>query len=411
MRLWLLAGLALASVSGLASQASVELLLIPEVREFPEATEPGVIRYACADSTTALKAFFAQNGLAFHEKLVRPHQGRPICHIHYEPTVRGFRASTEDRPIRALYGAVDPMRFIADRAPNGESLDVIQFVLAKLPRPLRVELRVNERFDESHWPAALERHFPGTHHDVGLLETAGVGTHPWAQDYIKSGSVDGELKILVPRRIFEGRGEDGELHRPMLEGLQGEEFVRSKLSWEGGDLLFAKDPRDPSRLLMVYGNAAMAYWGEDLPKEDYEYVLASEFGADIAMPILGTAAHVDFLVSFLPGGSGKPVALVSRPVRDNSAILQAALSELFALYGGAPPPGLVRLRTLLHERETSPESDAESAVQDIQVLRGQLARQRRRFRLTWRTTSTNTSPSTARRTPTGALGWRAAGKC
>ncbi len=369
------AGLVLAFCGALTAASQVDLVTIKGLREFPEATEPGVIRYACADTADALRRFFAEHELPFRDALVRPRPGHKACHIYYEPTLRGFRASTEDRPIKALYGAVDPMRFIVGRGPTGESLDVIRTVLAALPQPIHLELRVNERFDETYWPAALERRFGDISHDINVLPTPGAGTHPWAQDYIKSGSVDGKLKILVPRRIFEGREEDGELHRPMLEGLQGEALVRSKLSWEGGDMLFVKDPRDATRVVMVYGNAAREYWGEDLPIEDYGYVLAVEFGADDALPMLGSAAHVDFLVSFPPPvGAGKPVALVSRIVRENSTIARAAIAALEELYQPKPPPAITQLRSLLQDLDSGAAPDSTPILQHIEVLRAQLGR-------------------------------------
>ena len=40
--------------------------------------------------------------------------------------------------------------------------------------------------------------------------------------------------------------------------------VRSRLSWEGGDLQFTRDPRDPRRLVLFYGSFAKPYWAETL---------------------------------------------------------------------------------------------------------------------------------------------------
>lgn len=160
--------------------------------------------------------------------------------------------------------------------------------------------------------AGVANAFPHTRHNIAIQPTPGINTHPWAQDYIKSGSVNGELRILVPRRIFEGRQEDGEIHQPLLDGLRGERFVRSKLSWEGGDLLFVKHPQAPATNILVYGGSARAYWGAELPTEDYEWVLKTEFGADVGVGLPEASAHIDYIFSFLPG---EPVVLVSQAVR------------------------------------------------------------------------------------------------
>ncbi len=85
--------------------------------------------------------------------------------------------------------------------------------------------------------------------------------------------------------------------------------MRSRLSWEGGDLQFTRDPRDPRRLVLYYGSFAKPYWAETLTQGEFEYVLGLEFGADRAVDLGGLFPHVDYFVSFLPRAG---VALVER---------------------------------------------------------------------------------------------------
>jgi hypothetical protein len=150
-----------------------------------------------------LPAFFAARGLRFEPQLVRRRQGHPFCHIHYEPTVPGFRASPEDGTISELFAAADPVSFVVRRKPTGDSLDVIKAVLKQLPQPVEVTLSTPEQFEAEYWPEALAYHFPETRHRITVLRSEAHTTHPWAQDYVKAGVADGKRLILTPRRLFE----------------------------------------------------------------------------------------------------------------------------------------------------------------------------------------------------------------
>ena len=346
-------------------EASIEFFRIQGIREFPEATEPGAIQYACGP-IGQLGPYFDERGLRLDQRLVRPRGAHPTCHIYYEPTIPGFQASTEDRPIRGFLANVHPQSFVLGLRPAGDSLSIVQRVFENLSEPRPIDIRINEHYDSSHWPVAIERHFRHLAPMVRTVSTPGLDTHPWAQDFVKSGAANGVLKILVPRRIFEGRGEDGEIHRPLLEGLRGDAYVRSKLSWEGGDLIFVNHPREPGRRIMVYGGAAKSYWGAELPPEDYEWILKTEFGADVGVGLLDAAAHVDFAVSFLPD---RPTALVAQSVRENRAIAMSILDALERLWGEAAPAGLGLLRIAVSEAFLSLEADSFDAVTAIAAVR------------------------------------------
>jgi hypothetical protein len=353
-------------------RGEVEFVRIHGLHEFAESTEPGAMQYACA-SKAELCSYFERHNLRFDAKLVRPYEGRETCHIYYEPTLKGFRASTEDRPIRGIIANADPSAFVVRHKPAGDGFSIIKHVLARLQDPITVDLRVNEHYDSSSWPAALKFHFGELQHTVDVLPTSGINNHPWAQDFVKSGAVDGELKILVPRRIFEGREADGEIHRPMLEGLQGDPFVRSKLSWEGGDLIVARDPRDHDRRILVHGGAALGYWGADLPPEDYEWVLMTEFGAEIGIGLHNSASHIDFVFSFLPN---EPTALVAEAVRANGSVAGAIVDALQRFWGSSAPESLQLLKMSVEDLFRSPGCDTLAIRQQIDALRAESARMR-----------------------------------
>ena len=288
------------------------------VRQFPEATEPGTIRYACAESKQALERFFAREGLEYRPKLVRKGSGDGFCHIHYEPTIRGFRAATQYPPIQELFTEVDPLSFVVGRKPVGDSLDAARMVLQNLPRPISLTLGINGRFDRRHWPAATVQHFLGTHHRITLEQVSGTTVYCWWQDLMQPGYVNGRDLILVPRRVYQGREDYSEVIQPMLDTFQDARYVRSKLSWEGGDLQIARDPKHPGQRILFYGESTRNYWGKDLPKGEFEYVLRAEFGAERVVDLSKFGMHADYLVSFLPAHN---TVLLAEPVSKSRSLI------------------------------------------------------------------------------------------
>ncbi|MEX2303236.1 MAG: agmatine deiminase family protein [Bryobacterales bacterium] len=349
-----------------AAQSAVQLVRIEGVREFPEATEPRAIQYACASDRAALPAFFSSRGLSFEPALVRARQGHPFCHIYYEPTVPGFRASTEDGTVSELFAAVDPVSFVVRRKPTGDSLDVIKAVLKQLPRPVDITISSPPQFEAEYWPPALEFHFPNTRHRISIVRSEAHTTHPWAQDYVKAGVANGERRILTPRRLFEGRTADGDTFRPLLDAFTDRRFARSKLSWEGGDLQFALHPRDPKKLLMFYGASARAYWGQDLDPADYEYVLRTEFGADDAVDLTRIGPHADYLAAVLPADR---IALIAWPVRDDYTLAKAAIAELVKFFGRRAPSQLLLLENMFEDPKNL---DPQAVLQLTTALRKML---------------------------------------
>ena len=320
VKVYLLAGILGLAAASAAPAAGVQLLLIDGVREFPEATEVGAIRFACGQDEDRLRSFFAERRALFRDSLVRKRGGYEACHVYYEPTVPGFRALPDNRPITGLVSGVDPASLVGGRKAIGDSLDVAREVLRQIGRPLDVTFSLTREFDRSYWPQGMKRAFPDSIHRFGLIQSEAQNTHPWGQDFVKAGEVNGELRVLTPRRLFEGRGEDGDLFRPLLEAMKDGPYARSKLSWEGGDLQVIADPQDPSRIILFHGGSSNEYWGSQLEPEESSYVLQVELGADLAID-LAVGPHTDYIVAFLPE---ERTVLVAEPVRNEIDLALAA---------------------------------------------------------------------------------------
>jgi hypothetical protein len=343
-----------------AAKEGIQLLIIEGLREFPEATEFGAIRFACAQDEAPLVKFFSERGLPFRQSLVRKQEGYKACHVFYEQTIPGFRAAPDNLRVTGLMGGIDPASLVGGRKKIGDSLDVAREVLSRIPRPLDVTFSVTKEFDRSYWPDGVSRAFPGSLHAFSLVQSEAASTHPWGQDFVKSGLVNGELRLLTPRRLFEGRGSDGDIYRPLLEALADGPFVSSKLSWEGGDLQFIADPKNPSRTILFHGGASHAYWGSKLEHEESSWVLQVEFGADAAVDMALVGPHADYLTAFLPD---EETVLVAEPVHDDLSLALAAAIELRALYGERAPDDIQVVETLL--RQASGPDPSASALEIV----------------------------------------------
>lgn len=328
-----------------AAAPGVSISPLAQPSAFPEATDPEALAYACADDAALLSRFFAEKQLPFEAGLVRSRGASAACHVYYEPTLKGFRASRDNAKIQGLYAAIDPLSFFLRGDLPGYSLDIAKSVLSRLPRPVNVRLSISGDFDRSLWTPAAEAHFAGYPHQFSFFDGGTNEPHPWAQDHIKAGEINGQLRVLIPRRLFEGRQEDGELTKGLLSRLEQERFVRSKLSWDGGGVQFVADPRDPSKTIMALGGA-MRYWGEELSQAEFAYVLRVEFGADEVLDLSAIGPHADYIVAFLPADN---TALVSTMVRQSGEAARAAAFALLDTFGDQKPPAVRRLASLLAE--------------------------------------------------------------
>jgi hypothetical protein len=324
-----------------APKGDVQLRPVRAEAGYEQATAPKALQFACAASVSALETFFAEHAVPFDAGLVRRKQGGRNCHIFYEPTIPGFRAAPENLQTAELFFDLETLNFLTLRTARfGDALDITKTILGKVSRPLEINIGVAFTQDEALYGRALAFHFPKTPHRMRLRNYAVEAGNPWVQDYLKAGRAGESERILVTRRLFEGRAADGELFRPMLDMLTEERFVRSKLSWEGGDLQFVLDPRDSSQNILFYGDSAKAYWGQSLSLPEYEYVLKLEFGADRAIDLSKLVPHVDYFVAFL---ARENIALISQPEIENYDAARAALDILIQHYDPLLPAELQQL--------------------------------------------------------------------
>ena len=342
-RVWLFATALFAAAA--PSAAAVVFEPVPVSARWPDAAEPGALRFACAPDERALAASFESEGLPFRSDLVRHETGRD-CHLFYRPSLPGFRAAPDDDPVTGIYFDTDPVLYLAANPRNrGDAVGAMREVLQKVLRPLDVSILIHRQHEAAAYQKATQRSFGGTSHRVALVDRGVDRTFWWVQDWMKAGASSRGAVLLVPRQILEGKPETGVAFAPMLDRFSRQEgVVRSRLSWEGGDLQLTRDPRDPRRLLLFYGSSAKPYWAETLTPHEYEYVLGLEFGADRAVDLSGLAPHVDYFVSFVPRAG---LVLVGVPVSGDLAVARAALDVLLSRLAESKPEALLDLRERL----------------------------------------------------------------
>lgn len=349
-------------------QAAIQFVDVPANRRFPNARESGAIRFACAASRDELAGFFAAQGLRFDAALERVNNNS-VCHIHYLPTLKGFRAHPDSAPARQIFLDLEHKSLLARRTlVFGDSIDMAKVILAELPRPLDVAFSVPSNVKGPYYENALRHYFPGHAGRIWLRNRPAEAHQTWAQDYMKSGDAGGQTRVLMPRRAFEGQAAYGDTYNGLLNSFSQRTWVRSKLAWEGGDLIFTHDPRDPSRLLLFFGDAARQYWGATLTGGEYGYVLATEFGAAEAVYMGGIAPHADYFVSFLPSDD---IALVAAAHQEDYELSRNALELLLSVVTRPLPPVLERLRTVHETRQSAFGHNAKLALALIAQARAE----------------------------------------
>lgn len=335
------------------------LVDVPLNPDYPDAIQPGVLQFACFEKEEDLRSYFVAQGLPFERLLVRDLE-EIRCHVLYRPSRPGFRADPDDYPIAELYANVDMLNFITRRDEAvGYALDIIKAVAAQVSRPLVFRIGFPQPFEKEIYETARRRHFPGSRHRVQLEASSGEHGNPWVQDYMKAGRVGSQRVILVTRNLYEGQGSNGPLFRPLLDGLNQPPFVRSHLSWEGGDLQFVFHPKKPGWLLLLLGETAKAYWGAELTLAEFAYVMKLEFGADEVVELGQLTPHVDYFVSLLPADG---IALVSEPRTGDLSLAREALELLTNKLGAPAYPELEKIEALL----ASPRPQSAEFLQALQ---------------------------------------------
>jgi len=310
---------------------------------FPGAVEEGALQWACANNPLALRDFLAYSGAPFDSTLVRQRE-EGQCHIHYRPTLEGFAVSLENDAVSELLLSVDGLAFLAQReSRTGDSLDVVRTLLPRIEQPLRVTLALSGEDTNSHFHSAAKKYFDKSIHQFRYVSIPQTSGDPWVQDFLKSGHVGTKQKILVTRAAYEGRASLGDGLRPLLDAFTEPRFVRSRLSFEGGDLIVARHPREPGKRILFHGTSAKPYWGEALTIDEFAYVLRREFGADESLYLGDITPHADYTMSIL---GDQPVVLLAQPVCRDMELALGAVVVLMETYGELIPE-LIRLQKLL----------------------------------------------------------------
>lgn len=310
---------------GRLKDGMIEIVPVQTGNEFPDAAEPGALNFACSATRDGLRSFFEAEGLVFDQGLLREMDGAE-CHIYYRPSAPGFRADPDDLPVDGLVMNVNMLHFLSHREKVlGDTLDITRVLSREIDRPITFYLSLGKGHDQQLYEQALQFHYPDSIHDFQILPVEFEGSNPWVQDYLKVGHREGQRMALIPRHLFEGVSDNGERFGPALAALMRDTVVRSRLSWEGGDFQFVRLPGEPDKVAMLYGSSAKPYWGSELTREEYAYVLRREFGADVAIDVSGVEGHVDYFFAFIPRSR---VVLVSHPETGNEAVIQDAVRNL-----------------------------------------------------------------------------------
>jgi hypothetical protein len=353
------------AVAPAPGHGEVQLTPVPTSPRWPGAAEEGALNLACGGSAEELAEFFAREGVSLEPGLIRS-EGEQSCHVFYRPTVPGFRASPDDDPLQQILFDADGLLYLATaRVNRGEALGAMTEVLGRVRRPLAVGVVLHRVHEDRAYGRATVRAFGETPHQVRLVDRGVERNFWWVQDYVKAGTGKGGPVVLVPHRLFEGDPSNAAVYDSLLEQFsEGERFVRSRLSWEGGDLQLTRDPRDPERLVLYYGSFAKPYWGDSLSPEEFEYVLRLEFGADHAVDLGGLAPHVDYFAAFLPRAR---TALVSVPRSGDLDLARAVVESLRDRLAGEEPQILVDLGEAL----SSPAPDPAEIARLVGRARGE----------------------------------------
>ncbi len=334
--------------------------------DYPDAIAKESLNLACFDTVQELRKLFEDHNLPFEKGLLREEQGRK-CHIFYEPTVVGFRASPDDEPIEEVWADVDLLKFISQHAKSyGYVTGIIKTIAETVPRPLVFHIGMPLAHSPEVYASAIRFYFPESHHQFRLFNTAVKEAREWIQDYLKSGSASGQRTILITRNHYEGDYRNGEHNRLLLDSFQAPQFVPSKLSWEGGDLQFVRHPRQPKKLLLFYGDSAFNYWGKHLTDEEYSYVLRLEFGADQAIDLSTPTSHVDYFVSFLPQDR---IALAGKPLIGDFNVARDALNLLKAYFPGAVPSEILTIEEILRAQKLSSKQVRDRLLRAVDAAR------------------------------------------
>ena len=243
-----------AVLSATTAQAREPRVDFERVRLTDQVQDSGVTR-ACAIGYRNLKAYFDGHGVVFDSGIVTSHKLR-YCHLYYEPTIKGFRSDASDDPVTDVFYDVAS----AEAATWAETFRQQSDTAVSLIPVTRMTM------NDQHWRSALV-----------------------------SGQLDGS-RYLLGAKLDLGPANT---NLPQAAAVRS---VRSKLSWNAADLIVARDPRDPGRTILFYGDDVRHALGH-IRDEERAYLLRVEFGVDAALPLVVPTRQLSDVVVPTPGGT------------------------------------------------------------------------------------------------------------
>lgn len=192
----------------------------------------GIVSRACAIGFRNLESYYNAKGALFVPELVTSHKGL-YCHMFYEPTRAGFRASAAQDPVTAvLFDGESAETRAWARAVSQASESSAQL----LPIP-------PEAVKDQVWPSTMV-----------------------------SGHVDGKATVL------HAKSTDAEHSLDVLPVR----VVVSHLSWDARDLLIVRSKADSQRTVLLYGDRSRHAWAK-LRDSERAYLFRVEFGVSSAI--------------------------------------------------------------------------------------------------------------------------------
>lgn len=271
-----------------ARAADVEIFDITAL-PWPSSADGVFAQHICATQHSQIRKHLQDSGHPYSPSLII-HKNQKFCHIVYEPSQPGFRAKADIGNFQTLVMSVDSASFFIGRKRAwGDSYDVwksLEKIIPSVPKTLIVQ-----NFGLT---------MPAQHTSLDSEPIA------WTQDYIVSGSTPTEAHfVLFPFKLFENQADFGPRFAPMLEELPRKfQFpgARSKIAWEGGDLVVLQRPGS-RRTILVYGHTFAKYWAEELEQKELEFILQREFGTDEIINGQYLSNHVDYTVMPVNGNT------------------------------------------------------------------------------------------------------------
>ena len=270
---------------GVFTTANAKLSVMPiEASPLKESAVEAFASYYCGDNSEELKRSLQENQFVFDQKLLRLIDGKK-CHIAYRPSLEGFSLSPDFGDIKEVWAQTQYLPLMIGRDKFwGDSFDILthaQEILKEIPFQVITEKKYQK--DGNTYPGLtwIEK-------DTKMIS--------WTQDYFSSGYVKDKNILMIPHRLYEGNKSYGDRFFSFLNQLSKRipHSHRSKISWEGGDLLVVKSPKTGEKIL-IQGNTHESYWSGSLTQLEKEHVLKTEFGVDRIITA-NFPGHTDYTV-------------------------------------------------------------------------------------------------------------------